>query len=184
MRWCEGVAVCLSAWTNTVHIMASFLHITDERLTKPIRRTGIAMSRARNGNKGVFCFPITTDFSVTHQWCRELKRSGARTLVCIQFRIPDQEAVTVGRYNDRVRLNTPASQAVGIVQSHSGPFGLEVIVHRRIRPTEIVRIYPAPTVTGWRYSPESKGRHPFCFCQFCNRGEIRAQRLISRGPDA
>jgi hypothetical protein len=71
-----------------------------------------------------------------------------------------------------------ASEAAGAVQKHADPMGLEVIIPRKIMPKEITRTYPAPLLTGWRYYPAAKGKEPFCHCKFCNRGEIRAQRLI------
>ncbi len=70
-----------------------------------------------------------------------------------------------------------ASEAVAAFLKHTDPMGLEVIVPRRIMPKEIARIYLAPRIAGWRYYPDAKGKTP-CYCRFCNRGEIRAQRLI------
>jgi len=71
-----------------------------------------------------------------------------------------------------------ASEAVAAVLNHTDPMGLEVIIPRSITPREITRIYLAPQITGWRYYPDAKGKPPFCHCKFCNRGEIRAKRLI------
>jgi len=80
-------------------------------------------------------------------------------------------------YNGEKMVVT-AAEAVATVAEHKAPMGLEVIFGRKILSKEIVRIYPAPKIVGWRYYPEAKGKKPFCHCRFCNRGEIRAQRLI------
>jgi hypothetical protein len=45
-------------------------------------------------------------------------------------------------------------------------------------PKEIAGTFLAPRIMGGRYYPDAKGKKPFCHCKFCNRGEIRAKRLI------
>ena len=121
--------------------------------------------------------PVLPDFTTTHQWARELKRRSIRTHICVQFRIPDEDPVLVGYYNGE-KMEMTAADAVGAVLDHNDPLGLEIVVPRTIDPGEITRTYPAPRVTGWRYFPAAKGKPPFCRCKYCNRGEIRAQRLI------
>lgn len=152
--------------------MASFIHLADAKNKRLIEKNGI-----KAGKKGVFCVPVIKDFMTTHQWARELKRAGVKSLVCVQFRIPDDEIVSVGKYNGE-KISMTAAESVAAIAEHSAPMGLEVLICRKILPKELVRIYPAPKITGWRYYPEAKGKKPFCHCQFCNRGEIRAQRLI------
>jgi hypothetical protein len=152
--------------------VASFIHIADANNRRLIEKNGI-----KAGRSGVYCTPVIKDFSVTHQWSRELKRKGVKSLLCFQFRIPDEELVTVGMYNGDKMLMS-AAESVATIASHTAPLGLEVIIKRRILPAEIARIYPAPKITGWRYYPGAKGKKPFCHCRYCNRGEIRAQRLI------
>jgi len=124
--------------------------------------------------------PVLPDFATTHQWARELKRRPIRAHICVQFRIPDEDRVLVGKYNGE-KLEMTAAEAVDSVRVHTDPIGLEVLIPRKIKPGEITRTYAAPRVTGWRYYPEAKGRPPFCHCKWCNRGEIRAQRLIPEG---
>ncbi|MBK8800845.1 MAG: hypothetical protein IPN71_02095 [Fibrobacteres bacterium] len=156
--------------------MSSFIHITDANEASLIQRSGIKLSRIGT-RKGVYCFPVLKDFHMSHQWARELKRSGVRGLVCIQFKLPDDMVVEVGKYNqDKIRL--ASSEAIHTIMNHSDPYGLEVIVPEKILPSQIQRIYPAPRLTGWRYYPEAKGKKPFCHCRYCNRGEIKANRLI------
>lgn len=151
--------------------MASFVHLADAKSAARIVKSGL-----RAGRRGVFAMPVTRDFSVTHQWSRELRRRGVRTFVCVQFRIADDEPVTVGVYNGE-KTSMTAAEAVACAASHTAATGLEVIIPRRIAPAEIARVYPAPRVTGWRFSPAAKGRKP-CPCSYCNRGEIRGRRLI------
>lgn len=152
--------------------MASFIHLADASDRKLLEKNGI-----KAGKRGVFCSPVTKNFSVTHQWSRELRRKGVKSFICIQFRVLDDEMVSVGMYNGE-KIAMTAAEAVAAVAGHTAPQGLEVIFSRKIFPSEIKRIYPAPRITGWRYYPAAKGKKPFCHCRYCNRGEIRAQRLI------
>jgi len=156
--------------------MVSFIHIADKNDEASIARNGIRTAKRETGPRGVYAMPVVPDYAITHQWARELKRQDVRTLICVQFRIPNDEIVLVGQYNGE-KLEMTASEAAAAFLKHTGTIGFEVVVPRKIMPKEIARTYLAPRVTGWRYYPEAKGRKP-CHCKFCNRGEIRAQRLI------
>jgi hypothetical protein len=157
--------------------MASFIHIADKDNEQAILRNGIKTTKLRSGANGVHAMPVVPNFTTTHQWARELKRWTVKTLICVQFRIPDDDIVLIGKYNGE-KLEMTAAEAIGAVLDHTDPMGLEVIVPRKIAPKEIARTYLAPRITGWRYYPSAKGKPPFCGCKWCNRGEIRAQRLI------
>jgi hypothetical protein len=157
--------------------MASFVHIADKENEEAILRNGIKAAKRQSGAHGVHAMPIVPNFSQTHQWARELRRWRARTLVCIQFRIPDDEIVLIGKYNGP-KIEMTAAEAVGSVLEHTDPMGLEVIIQRKIKPDEIARTYRAPRITGWRFSPGAKGKPPFCRCKWCNQGEIGAQKII------
>jgi len=157
--------------------MATFIHIADKKDQEAIQRNGIRSRERRSGVRGVYATPVVPNFTTTHQWVRELKRRGIRTFVCIQFRIPDNEVVLVGRYNGE-KLQLTAAEAFSAVLHHTDPMGLEVIIPRKIDAAEITRAYLAPRKTGWRYYPTAKGKPPFCHCKWCNRGEIRAKRII------
>ena len=157
--------------------MAVFIHLTDEKYLKRILANGISFSKIKSEIRGIYCFPVLKDFYLTHQWSRELKRRGIRSFVCIQFKINDDENVLVGKYNGD-HLTMSASQSIGTILEHIDPMGLEIIVKRKIKRNEITRIYAAPKLIGWRYYPSAKGKKPFCHCKYCNRGEIRANRLI------
>jgi hypothetical protein len=156
--------------------IVSFLHIADKNKEDSIVKNGIRSAKVKAG-RGVYAVPVVPNHAMTHQWARELKRSGVRTLICVRFKIPNMESVLIGKYNGE-KLHMTACEAATAFLTHTDPMGLEVIIPRRILPKEITTTYLAPRITGWRYYPEAKGKKPFCHCKFCNRGEIRAQRLI------
>ena len=82
--------------------MPTFTHLTAEKSTGAIRRVGIKAVSAGHGTpRGVFCMPILPDHFVSHQWLRELKRRGQRTLVAVDFRLPSDEPVWFGHYGAR-----------------------------------------------------------------------------------
>ncbi len=56
-------------------------------------------------------------------------------MLCVQFRIPDNELVRVGKYNAE-KLEITASEAAAAFLKHTDPMGLEAIVPRRIMPKE------------------------------------------------
>jgi len=157
--------------------MVSFVHIADKNDETSIVKNGIRSAKRKTGPRGVYAVPVLPNYATTHHWSRELKRRGVRTLICVQFRIPNDELVLVGKYNGE-KLEMTASDAAAAFLKHADPMGLEAIVPRRVEPKEISRTCPAPRITGSRYDPDAKAKKPFCHCKFCNRGEIRAQRLI------
>jgi len=131
----------------------------------------------------VFCLPVLPDYGRTHQWLRELKRSGQRTIVAIDFRLSADQRVLVGRYN-QPHLETTAGEAAGVILAAQDSAGYEVIVPDPIGPRAIHRVRRLSQVIGWRYSPEAKGRVP-CGCPACLwRGEIRSRELRQRYPRA
>jgi hypothetical protein len=72
--------------------MPLFVHLTPERNARAVLRSGL------HGGRGVFCMPLMPDYYLTRQWLRELKRSGQRTIVAVDFRLPPDEPVLVGHY--------------------------------------------------------------------------------------
>jgi hypothetical protein len=157
--------------------MVSFIHIADKNDERAILKAGVRATKRRTGLRGVCAMPVVPNFATTHQWARELKRWGTRTLICIQFKIPNKEPVLVGKFNGQ-KLEMTAAEALSAVLNHTDPMGLEVIIPRRITAAEIARTYLAPRIIGWRFSPAAKGKPPFCRCKWCNRGDIRASRII------
>lgn len=165
--------------------MAMFVHLALESQAKHIQRVGISRLRRPFGKcpGGVFAVPVVRDFSVSHQWLRELKRRNAGPIVGIYFRIPDDDFVWVGHYsNHHCKMN--AAESVAIFDAAEDAQGWEVVIPRRIDPKEIHKVRSLPQVIGWRFSPSSKGKRPFCACKFCTRGDYGAQKLRDRlNPD-
>jgi hypothetical protein len=160
--------------------MAMCVHLVPESRVTLIRRNGIRMRRASGAFPGgVFAVPVTRNFYVSHQWLRELKRRNKGPISGVYFRIPDDERVLVGHYNQRHRW-TSASEAVGLFMSAEDAQGWEVVTPRRIESAEIHRTRTLRQVIGWRFSPTSKGNRPFCVCEFCVGGDYGARRLRER----
>jgi hypothetical protein len=164
--------------------VATFVHLTPDRHRRAIQRAGLAAHLTRlPGVRGVYAMPVTPDFVRTHQWLRELKRDGQRTVVGVYFSIPDDAAVWVGPYRGPHRQVT-AAEAIGIFMDPATPLGFETVVPRGIAPSEIRRIRQLPQTVGWRYFPSAHGHRP-CPCPACLRpGEIKSQRIRRRAEDA
>jgi hypothetical protein len=78
--------------------MVSLVRIADKNDEASIVKNGISAAKRKAGRRGVFAVPVLPNFTITHQWARELKRRGVRTLICVQFRVPNDELVLVGKY--------------------------------------------------------------------------------------
>ena len=124
----------------------------------------------------VYAMPVLPDFQVSHQWLRELKNKGIRTIGAIQFTIPDEEEVWVGRFSEEP-VGVTAAQSVKVFRDHPTGLGLQVLIPRRIEAREISRTYVPTQIVGWRYFPESHGKPPFCGCEFCQRGLIKNRKI-------
>ena len=110
-----------------------------------------------------------------------MKRTGRTTLSAISFRVSDNEMVFARHYREQHRAMT-AAEAVGYIRSRPDPRGYEIMVPRRVTPSEIVRVRVLPKAIGWRYYPEAKGKAPWmCDCELCAaRGEVNASRQRAR----
>ena len=128
-------------------LMVSFIHIADKHDEQAILRSGIRADKRQTGVRGVYAAPVVPNFATTHQWARELKRRGIRTLICVQFKISDRDCVLLGKYNGE-KLEMTAAEAMGVVLNHTDPMGLEVVIPRKITAREITRTYAAPRTTG------------------------------------
>lgn len=157
--------------------MVMLVHIADDRERANIRRAGLLPPRARRGGLwGVFCMPVLPSYFLSHQWIREMKRRGVRTMVGVYFRIPDREPVVVGHYN-RERQPMTAARAVRVIMEQADARGFEIVIPRKVEPTELHRIRAVNQVVGWRYYPDAHGKKP-CGCPVCQpRGEIRSRKL-------
>jgi hypothetical protein len=166
--------------------MAMFVHLTTESRVSRIVRSGIARLRKTTGAtpEGVFAVPVTRNFYVSHQWLRELKQRNQGPVAGVYFRVPDEQMVWIGHYGKPHRFVT-AAEAVACFSQGDDSLGWEVIVPRRIEASEIHKTRQLPQVIGWRFSPTSKGKPPFCTCKFCTRGEYGSAKMRKRlgSPD-
>ena len=167
--------------------MPSLVHIAPEPVASRIRRTGIGPSRLRQAVEGydrfVWAFPVLESYTISHQWSRELKRLGAHTLAAVTFRIPDAEMVFARHYRETPKPFSAAA-AVGYIRAAPSPLGYEILLPRRIRPSEITSIRVLAKAIGWRYWPEAKSQDRWpCECPMCApRGEVKARRYRARLP--
>lgn len=155
--------------------MPILVHLADERDTQKILNGGIKIGKF---GYGIYCMPVLSNFYVTHQWLRELKRNGGRTFVGIYFRIASSELVFAGKYGNKHKL-IPLGQAIKEIMEMEDPLGYELIIDRKIEPGEITKVKHLPQKVGWRYMPNSKGQKP-CNCEYCLRGTIKGRRTKTR----
>jgi len=129
------------------------VHLAREDDAHKMLKRGIRVGR------GVYCLPLLDNYFVSHQWLREMKRRGAPTLVAVDFRLPDEERVLVGRFNT-AHQDVTLGTAIRQIREAPDPRGFEIIALRAIAAKEILRIRAVPQVSGWRYYPEAKGTRP------------------------
>lgn len=160
--------------------MAMFVHLAPADRVERIQRNGIRRLRKPWGATpgGVFAVPVTRNFYISHQWLRELKRSGVRTFAGVYFRIPDDDPVWLGHYGVAHQEMT-AAEAVAAFLGAEDRQGWQVIIPHAIEPKQIHRVRELPQVTGWRVSPKAKGTVP-CGCDFCVKGQYGAQKMRER----
>ncbi len=159
--------------------MAMFVHLTPEKNARHVTRTGLRTRRSPDpAGRVVFAVPVTASWYMSHQWLRELKRRGQRTLVAVHFRVPDDQPVLVGHYGTAHRAVT-AAEAVAIVAAAENAEGYEVLIPRRIEAAEIHAIREVSQVAGWRYKPGAHGSPP-CGCPYCQRGLMGARKIRER----
>lgn len=160
--------------------MAMFVHLAPESSLARIERVGLNRVRKAKADfpGGVFAVPVTRNFVISHQWLRELKRHRAGSVAGVYFRVPDDEPVWVGHYQQHHRWMA-AAEAVAEFMSSESREGWQVVVPRRIEAKEIHRVRLLPQVVGWRYYPGAHGRAP-CACEFCTRGEYKGASIRRR----
>jgi hypothetical protein len=169
------------SWNSTaiteVIPMAMFVHITSERDGRRVAKGGLKAHYTHDPDipVAVFAVPVIPNFTLSHQWVRELKRRGQRLMCGVYFRIPDEEQVFVGHYNQPHEWMS-AAQAVAYLLKNPDTLGFEVLIPRAIPVREIQRVRTMPHV-GWRYFPNAHQHHP-CPCPMClRRGEIKSKRI-------
>jgi hypothetical protein len=152
--------------------MPTLIHFADEKQSKMIFKNGLKPGK---NSDGIYCMPVLPNFYVTHQWLRELKSSGIKTLVGVYFKIDSDELVYAGKYGQNHRHIT-LGKAIAEIMGLEDPLGYELIIDRKIKASEIVKIKQLPQTIGWRYRPDSHNQKP-CVCEYCIRGTIKADRL-------
>ena len=170
--------------------MPLLVHIGPGNEANSIGRNGIAPRRVPGGGREfpfqrvVWAFPVLSSYTLTHSWSRELKRRGTTSLIAVTFRVPDDEPV-LARHFARPPQPMTAAAAVGFIAGVADPRGYEIMLSRRIRPQEIVRVRPLPRAVGWRYHPDAKGQPAkLCDCPMClPSGEVKARRFRERVYD-
>jgi hypothetical protein len=155
--------------------MPTLVHLADEKNSKKIIQNGLKTGRY---GTGVYCMPVLPNFYVSHQWLRELKRSGARSYVGVYFKAPSSEMVYAGKYGQKHRHIT-LGEAINEIMSLEDPLGYELIIDRKIEPGEITNVKHLPQTLGWRYFPGSHNKKP-CNCEYCLRGNIKGKRTYNR----
>lgn len=169
--------------------MAIVVHLADARNAASIKRSGLRASPCTISTsqdhvppeKGVFVMPVLPDYWASHQWLRELKRGGMRTLVAVHVRLRSEVPVWVGRYNAEHR-RVPLGHAIGLIMDESSALGWQIVLPFRVDVKAIHAIREVPQVIGWRYFPTSHQDGPWkCLCNFCLdsvKGTIRARSFI------
>lgn len=153
--------------------MPRFVHIADEKNAKKIQKNGIKISKGRSG---IFCMPVTNDFSISHQWLRELKRNGAKTLVGVYFKIKSDEKIWFGKYSENHQFEE-VGKALKEFKNIEDKLGFEFLIEKKIEPNEITKIKYLPQNVGWRYSPTSHERKLNCGCPICiSYGGIKSKK--------
>ena len=159
--------------------MPLFVHIADERHSASIKRSGLRLAKGLlRAEAGIFAMPVISNFVLTHQWVRELKRQGFRTAVGVYFRVPKDQAVLAGQYNE-AKTSCSASEAAARFRSEQ-KLGFETISPRSIQPREVHAIRALPQGVGWRYFPGAHEKGIFCGCEYCMKGEYKSKSIRER----
>lgn len=152
--------------------MPTLVHLADERETSSIKKNGIKVGKHR---QGIYCMPVLSNFYLSHQWLRELKRSGVKTFVGVYFKMDSKIKVYAGRYNQDHR-HIELGEAIREIQTIEDPLGYEIIIDRKIEAKEIDKIKNLPQNIGWRYKPRANGLKP-CSCEYCIKSSIKANSV-------
>jgi hypothetical protein len=110
--------------------------------------------------------PVIPDFYASHQWVREIKQyNSGNNIIAVYFKIPDEEMVFCGKYNERL-IEAKAAEAHKLFMLLEDKMGFQVIAVRKILKPEITKVKNIPQITGWRHFPKSHERKR-CLCPAC-----------------
>jgi hypothetical protein len=168
--------------------MTMLVHLIDERNVRRAERSGLLGQPRRLSSpdgvvtldEAVHAMPVLPNYLASHQWLRELKQAGMRTIAAVHFRMRSDARVWVGEYNGEHRL-VPLGHAAGLVMHEPDPRGWEIVIPASVPARSIHAIRAVPQVIGWRYFPGSHEQGPWkCLCDFClqgQKGQIKSRRL-------
>jgi hypothetical protein len=151
--------------------MPRLVHLARASALRGIERAGIRGARTfvlAEGERtkledAVYAMPVLPDFSVTHQWTRELRRVHDERMIAVYFSLSSDAEVLVGRYNlSHARL--PLGDAIARLMR--SPMGCELIVPRSIVKREVKSIREIRQLVGWTELPEAERKFD-CLCAVC-----------------
>ncbi len=164
------------------------VHLLDAKNARAVARSGLrgqpftvyAPSGEVELDRAVFAMPVLPNFYASHQWLRELKRRGIRTISAAYFRLRTDAMVWVGRYNKEHR-RVPLGHAAGLIMHAPDPRGWQIVISSDVPAKALHAIREAQQIVGWRYFPDSNGRRPWsCTCEYCmeslNKGEFKSAK--------
>ncbi|MCW8931551.1 MAG: hypothetical protein OQL19_15090 [Gammaproteobacteria bacterium] len=158
--------------------MAILVHISSEKNKKSILQSGI---KTGYGNI-VFFMPHSEQFLIAHQWARELKRSGIKNCIAVDFKIKNNEIIWFGKYNEN-HEKMPLNIAIDKFMKSESKYGYEFFIERKIEPKEILKIRHIKKPMGWRYMPNAHGKKP-CPCPMCIQdGGYKTNRLKEKNEN-
>lgn len=156
--------------------MPILVHVADKKNERRIQSSGL---RVGKHSPGVYLMPVVDSHLVSHQWVRELKRSGIRNFIGVYVRLSATEPVWAGKYNAE-HLQVSLGEALQELRSLDDPLGYELFVTRPLESSEIHRIRDISPKTGWRYYPGAHGKTP-CGCPAClAAGEFKSKPIRDR----
>lgn len=151
--------------------MPRLIHLARASDAKRIERNGLSGRRAtivghgmkRIGlAKAIYAMPQLRDFSISHQWLRELRQWHDERMVAVHMRLPSQEPVWAGRYNLPHEL-LPLGQAIKRVAA--APMGQELIIQRSVSVGEVIDVREVSQLVGWVGTPDQSQFD--CVCIAC-----------------
>ena len=142
--------------------MAVLVHITSVENDKSICQSGIKLGKYNNI---VYFMPHMKEYLISHQWARELKRSGIKNFIAVDFKIPTEETIWFGKYTEGHK-ELPLKEAIELFMSLEDKLGYEFFIERKIEAKEVMKVRHIPKPMGWRYEPASHGKEP-CPCPMC-----------------
>lgn len=166
------------------------VHLFDSRNAASIRRGGVrgaaaSISIARDRVEvasAVYVMPVLPNFFASHQWLRELKRRGMRTIAAAYIKLRSDTMVWCGTYNGEHRWIT-LGHATALIMQEPDPRGWEVVLVNDVPAKAVHAIRDVPQVIGWRYFPDAHAKGPWkCLCDACLRGlrgEIKSRRFLA-----